>query len=265
MKGQIRKLSVLLGVLIVIISYVYAVAPDPAGPQTLTKGLGETFNGSLYTSARVDAEAGNITALTISALSATQTWQGYYGNVTGTITLDDADNWTMYSWYSAEPQGEIYASNTSTVTWSAIHCVNYTANASEGSQINLSVLEEMFGLASGDYDGVDETFNSTGKLSDGATDHSGFFVGQYEIIAGTCPATDTYEVDSSTRTNFQEVLLTDNASIIFTAIIENDETNNATDVYGYDNSTHDFQMLVGEDGHSGNTDSTPYYFFVELE
>ena len=44
----------------------------------------------------VAAQAGNVTQLTITHIMITKRWQGYYGNVTGTITLDDADNNTMY-------------------------------------------------------------------------------------------------------------------------------------------------------------------------
>ena len=65
--------------------------------------------------------------------------------------------------------------------------------------------------------------------------------------------------------DFQEILLTDNASIIFTTIIENDIVGDDLEVQGFDNQTHDFQMLVGEDGHGGDDSITSYYFFVELE
>jgi hypothetical protein len=69
-------------------------------------------------------------------------------------------------------------------------------------------------------------------------------------------------------TNYQEVLLAVNHSqtIIYTTIIENDILGNSTDPIGYDNNTHDFQMIVGDDGHVGpNLDTTTtYYFYVEL-
>jgi hypothetical protein len=74
---------------------------------------------------------------------------------------------------------------------------------------------------------------------------------------------------SEMGTNLQKALLTEHNSqaIIYTAIIENDEEGNRSDVLGFDNETHDFQMLVGDDGHagSGQDSTTPYYFYVELE
>lgn len=263
MKKGFKVFLVLLSICVLMVSYVYATATDPTGPGSITRDADERFDISNWPSWQVDAEAGNVTQLTISSLSQTQTWQGYYGDVTGTVTLDDAENWTMYDWTLAEPQGEIYASNSSSVTWSNIKCVDYSADAA--IEINLTTLETMFGLAADDVDGVDETFNSTGKLSDGSTDHPIVYVGTNTIAAGSCPAADTYEVDGSTGTNFIEILLTDTVSIIFTTIIENNIVGNDTDLYGFDNQTHDFQMLVGDDGHDGDDTVTPYYFFVELE
>jgi len=212
-----RNSLIILGVVLLLgAAVVYAVPSDPAPPRVLTESPGERFNISQYASQSVEAEAGNVTRLTFNVTTPTQTWQGYYGNITGTITLDDANNWTMYDWYAAEPQGEIYAANSSSVAWSNIKCLNYSANASE---LNLSVLESMYGLAPDDYDGVDETFDVNGLLSDGVTSHSTIYVGTYTIPAGTCPATDTYESDSSAGTNFQEILLTDTSNIVFATII----------------------------------------------
>ena len=62
------------------------------------------------------AEAGNVTELNISATVVTRGWQGYYGNVSGTITLDDGLNNTMYSWALADPEGEVYASRNNSIS-----------------------------------------------------------------------------------------------------------------------------------------------------
>ncbi|MBW2974269.1 hypothetical protein KY366_00995, partial [Candidatus Woesearchaeota archaeon] len=267
-----------------------------------------------------------VTQITITTVTQTQTWQGYYGDIVGTITLDDAQNHTMYDWYAAEPQGEVYAASQEVTNWLTVHCFNYTNNGSRHTYtwdsgarsttttnvLNLTELETgnlawSLGLLSGDYDGVDETFNVTGTIvtsrtSTGYTyeDHAEFFVGTINISAGSCPATNTYEsvcvnktdpneqnqfkVDNSfcgsdpdnykwdgteDGNNFQEVLLTvnDSETIIYTTIIENRRGDNDTDIIGFDNETHDFQLLVGDDGHAGpkQDTSTPYYFYVEIE
>jgi len=120
MKGLFKLSLVLLSICVLMIGYVYATSTNPTGPQTITRVADEKFNASSWPAIQINAEAGNVTELTISSLTQTQTWQGYYGNITGTIVLDDVQNWTMYSWATAEPQGEIYASNGSSVTWSKI-------------------------------------------------------------------------------------------------------------------------------------------------
>jgi len=263
-----RSLSRVISVFLVSLSlflavalFVSAVPSDPSPPSNLTRLEDERFDSSNYLSTPVSAEAGNVTRLDITGISQTQTWQGYYGNISGVITLDDAQNNTFYDWNVPEPQGEIYASNSSIVTWANIRCVNYTPGNT--STINLSVLEANFGLQPNDVDGFDETFNASGLLN-GGTPHPTFYVGTYTISEGTCPATDTYESDTATGDNFVEVLLTDNESIIFTTIIEDDTNNSVTDIVGFDGETHDFQMLVADDGHDGDDSVTTYYFFVEI-
>ena len=67
-------------------------------------------------------------------------------------------------------------------------------------------------------------------------------------------------VDGVTQsTNFEEVILHDGTNIVWTAII-------SPNADGYETTgteTHDYQMIVPEDG-SGNTAATTYYFYVEL-
>ena len=60
--------------------------------------------------------------------------------------------------------------------------------------------------------------------------------------------------------NFEEALLYEpnSQSVIFTSIIDED-------VLGFDGRTHDFEMIVLEDGRGTDTATTTYYFYVELE
>ena len=102
------------------------------------------------TSPTLSAVAGNVTQLTVAGTTVTQTWQGYYGNVTGTITLDDASNNTMYDWALASPEGEIYASQ-ATVTWTSGNVQCYDLNQSDVNNsafVTLAELETAFGLES---------------------------------------------------------------------------------------------------------------------
>ncbi len=94
-----------------------------------------------------------------------------------------------------------------------------------------------------------------------------FSVGTVNISLNTCPATNAYDVDGvATDGQFENVLLTDDVVLVFTTIIENNEADNATDILGFDGNSHDFEMLVAENGHDGNEDNTTtYYFWAEIE
>ena len=76
----------------------------------------------------ISAQAGNVTELNIFCYTTTQSWQGYFGNVTGVIQLADAGNKIMYNWTLASPEGEVYSSTNGTgIQWANIQCFNFTA------------------------------------------------------------------------------------------------------------------------------------------
>jgi hypothetical protein len=187
-----------------------------------------------------NAMAGNVTELTVTGTSITQAWQGYFGNVSGTIQLANSADNVMYNWSLASPKGEIYASNASTITWSGIQCYNETANLSE--------FEQRFGIGVGDADGLNETFN--------LNDHVGFVTNSIPFTTGVCDNTKLF--NSAGIGTFTEVLLTDGPSLVFTSLL----LQNAN---GFDNVPHDFEMLVLENGHGADTNPTTYYFWAELE
>jgi hypothetical protein len=231
---------------VIVLAIAAAVCAAPQGPDTIEKIKSERMQPRA--GAQVAAQAGNVTELNINATSVTKSWQGYYGNVSGTITLDDANNKSLYQWDLANPQGEIYASPSQISDWGAITCFNYSAHAPE---LNLSELEKSLNIRPTDVDGVNETF----RYSFGGS----FYVGTKQIDSSQgCMATYTYTGDQPQTTEFAEVLLTDSTNIIYTAILEQSAS-------GFDSKPHDFQMLVGEDGHNGDVSTTQYYFYVELE
>ncbi len=194
-----------------------------------------------------EAIAGNVTEFDISVVTVTQTWQGYYGNITGTITLDDSDGSTFFDWALASPEGEILAAN-ETVSWTNIRCFNYTA---DGGELNLSTYEETLGLEFDDVDGVDETFK--------APNHPTFYIGATIIDTNTCNTSHSYVNDSAQTDVFKEVLLydPDNDIVVYTSLLEEGAS-------GFDNNTHDFQMLVGENGHNADVQTTTYFFYLEI-
>jgi hypothetical protein len=255
-----NKILLLFG-LITLYSLFYVSGAVNGGNVTFLNSSRSLFNTS---ATYQQASSGNITEVIITGAGISLSWQGFYGNVTGVITLSNGNNNYIYNWSLASPQGEIYASTNNTINWGNIQCFNFTANGTYSPEtayggtseygMNLSQLESYFSINESDFDGVNETFSS-------AIAHSPFFVGAHEFSSGECKSTRIYDGSGAAATgNFEEALLYEpvSTSVVYAAILENDQL-------GYDNAYHDFEMIVLEDGHNGNVQSTPYYFFVELE
>jgi hypothetical protein len=288
MKNNIKILAMLICLFTLSASLVFAVS-EPEGPS-----INEVSDSRRQAAAVTNnsAYAGNITHLILTGTTVTQTWQGYVGNISGVITLDNSNSDTLYNWTLADPEGEVYASYIQNIDWTTgnVLCWNWSNSDElylqlaeyEGSETTYgagpnATTTKVLGLAADDVDGVDETFHCKicGEAGDGL-DHSSFYVGGQQIVGtateaeinGPCPylgTTTTRGLFNSTGDGvFEEVLLYHddtgiaNDGVIYTAILKQSVT-------GYDGGVWDFQMLVGEDGHNGNTDSTPYFFYVELE
>ncbi len=240
MKAKVWPIS-----LIILVLCVGLVVADPTSPISITEGASGRSDLSAA-GVQVDAYAGNVTGLDIKAASITQAWAGFYGNITGNILLDDALNNTMYNWSMTTIAGEVYASNGSVTDWSGVYCVNETTTK------NISQIETWLNIGASDADGVDETFNAT-------------FAGSFGVGTVTIDATDdcqqatTFKDQAWQSTDFVEVILSAEQNYIWTAILENN-----VDGFKSGVDSHDFQILVGEDGHNGDASVTPYYFYVEL-
>lgn len=254
-RAKIIRLLI-MGILLVAACAAAAVA-DPAGADKAV--VIDSQRGVLRTTTDgKPAEAGNVTEMVINSTSITKTWQGYYGNVTGKITLDDALNMTMYNWMDAIPQGEIYASNSSTLSWANVNCFNLSgfANGKEtNSSGNTTYYEAYLGLSTTSDDGVNDTFITQ--------THSAFNIGTRGFAADTCSTVKTYVNNGpqSTTSDFIELILYDNSTAVavFATFINNTVT-------GFDNKVHDFQLMVPvEGGHDTPPTTDTFYFYVELE
>ena len=236
-----KKWGIIAAMLLAAMFTMVFVSAAPIGPDSLTATISSRRADSA--TKNVSAIAGNMTGLEFTVTAITSAWQGYFGNVSGTITLDDANNKTMYSWADASPSGEVYAVRTSnSITWGSINCTSLAQISTEETALNIGAT---------DKDGINETFNKTSAAT--------FYVGTSNITAGTCLyAQFLYENDAPAVNNyFEEVLLHDGTYMVYTGLINQDKT-------GFDSAAHDFQMMVAEDGHNGDTTVTQYYFYVEL-
>ena len=196
-------------------------------------------------------------------------WKAYVGNVTGTLTLDDAQDNTIYSWSLTSISGEVYASRSSgIINWTGINCtwIADIINISNRSNSNRSpeYIENVQLAHTGRDDNISRTFN--------ALNHSAITVGSRIIGEDECFTIQTYQKDSaqvfddSDNANFTEIILYDGVfnesetNVIYATFIStftNISTFNSEGVYN-------FQMILPESGNVSFTSSTPYYFYVEL-
>jgi hypothetical protein len=220
------------------------------------------------------AMAGNITGLTVTGYTSTQSWQGYFGNITGTIQLADAADNVMYNWSLLSPKGEIYSSTNNSINWNYIQCLNFNANGSytaddllnaggtSVSGTNLAILESMFSINATDQDAPNNTFSMTGTHENGfGLVHDLFYTNNLMFTPGECLSTHLFTGnENASDSKFQEVLLyePESRSVVFTSILGQNDV-------GFDKNPHDFQMLVLENGHGTDVAETTYYFWVELE
>ncbi|PLW80931.1 hypothetical protein C0585_00005 [Candidatus Woesearchaeota archaeon] len=272
MKGT--RLSILL--LFLLISSMVAIA-DPIGPENVTIEKSDQLVTTSWVPYNISAIAGNITELVISSWTLTRTWAGFYGNITGTIVLADANNNTMYDWYDADPSGKVYASIDNTVTWPNIACTTLATLSGQEAEFSGTNETDRDGKYPVDapnrtFIDPDETYVDVLAESANFSDYPLIYVGSTQINPSECPSTSLhnengsyvdYVKDTQNAGNdplhFRELVLEDTTgSTVYTTILEKD-------YLGFDGRTHDFELIVPEDGHGTDTDVTYYYFYVELE
>ncbi len=211
------------------------------GARTVTTG--PTTNATETTAGSAQARGGFITSINLSSETQTLHWQGYYGNVQGNITLEDAAGKLLYRWaWQNTDTGEVYASESSTVSW---------PNIQAGTNSNVNYVGGSAGSDSAaDTFTITSTFNVTNKTLTGV------------------PSTYTYNASNTSpaggvQTSFfrMGVLNDTSANEVFVTILENNQE--GFDADGNTTTTgdqYDFQMIVPVNESS----QTRYYFYLEL-
>jgi len=259
---KVPHLFFVVAIILVLLLVPFSISVEPSGASVNVISSETTPTGSAST---VESIAGNITLVDVfSGSSVTQSWQGYYGNVSGGMRLADAANNPLYNWSVASPSGEIYASTNNTITWVNVQCFNFTAtgtytnengNGGTTSQYgtNMSIIASEFGFSLNDVDSINNTFSTK--------NHDEFYTANMHFSADECQSVQLFTDSSQSEDGkFEEVLLyePDTRSIIFTTILE-------VASKGFDGTDVDFEMLVLENGHGADISTTTYYFFLEIE
>jgi len=238
-KEKIKTVAVWVFVILICALYVKVALADPTGA---TINSNSTDTGPTITPGNLTNDRGTITTIVLQAMQQDQHWKGYVGNVTGALSLRDSNQETLYDWTNlASPSGEVYATRSSSLSFSSVQC----------AQAGTITTEETFNNMTGtDADSISNTFNET--------DHTAM------TIAGTtvnsCPYASMYVSSTSqgqdSNDDFQEILVEDaSANLMYVSQINDDTT-------GFNSNSYDFQMIVGES--DVKTTPTTFYFYVEL-
>lgn len=178
----------------------------------------------------VPAQGGNITTVDISGETQTQRWQGFYGNVSGNLTLTDASGDRLFAWDLINVAGEVFASLNQTVDWTTISGVT-----------DCHTDEEITGTGN---DRVNETYirNTTVSFDVAGT-----------TITDACQ-TFTYVSSSPQAKDFEAVILnaTTANNTVYAARI-----NSST--VSFDGGLNDYQLMV-----PANSTPLTYWFYVEF-
>lgn len=231
---QIVVLALMMGLFYVGISFVLGVQ----GATSLGTATSSRASFTDTSSQSLAAQAGNVTQVDISGQSITTHWAGFFGNISGNITLKDSSGKTFYDWAGmGTPAGEVFASTDGSVEWAGIDC----ATSDE-----LSTIDTLLGIGADDEDGINQTYTSN--------TFPGFTVAGVSISG--CNSTNAYSNGVLEETTYYQILLTDTSGdAVYTTLIND----SATSFMG---SGADFQLLVGETDTVG---TTAMYFYIELD
>jgi len=238
-------IALLIVVSLALISIALAL---PEGASTTTILSSERKGAQV--AVNLTAQGGNITRINISVNVQTAVWQGFAGNISGSIVLDDASGDRFYAWSLFNISGEIYASRNGSVNFNSVFPQN-----------NCTIDEPLTGTGS---DRVNRTYNQSANTVN-------FSVGLIQINASSACSTRPYVNSSFPSSNlFENLILSpehNNASpqqgnfvsggnqSIYTGILQ------LTGVHGFDGQMYNFQVLVPVNRSTGfNT----YFFYAEL-
>jgi len=191
-----------------------------------------------------DAQGGFVTEIDFAAVAVTAKWQGYYGNVSGSIALKDSQGNAMFTWdWNAADGGEVIATtNTSIPPWALVNLTNAT---------DMTAMETAWLWDANTSDGPLITFeNNTDDVT----------------IAGILVnnTNGTSRLGAGTAGDFTEVVLKNGASagadkddFLFVGIINASKE-------AFDGTIKDFEMLVATPDTVAAGDTETYYFYVEM-
>lgn len=225
------KAVLLMLVLGALLAVPYAVATPGGGSVQGTA----TDKGSYSTTpGTIDVTSGHIYLADITAEQSTYHWAGVYGNATGTLVLGDGSSNVMYTW-DANANYVLFAQNGITPDWTTLAAATCTE------------VETSYTFLSGASDSCSKTFTTSGNVN----------------FVSLAPVTGTIEAqtfDGTGASYWKTFAIKDGTgNVVFAGEVDNTFTTNA-----YDGTVANYQVILPEDGNSGDTTPTTYNIWVEL-
>lgn len=220
-----RVFTILAILALLSVAVAAQVTPDGASVAP-----GDPETKSTLTPESVAAQGGNITPVDLAGETQTQNWQGFYGNVSGNLTLQDSDGDELYNWPVSNLSGEVFASLNSTFDWTTVAGVT-----------DCQTDEVITGIGN---DRVNETYFPNSSVSFSVAGTS---------ITDACQ-TFTFVSSAAQSTDFEAIILnatTANNTAYATRI-------NASSP-SFDGGLNDYQLIV-----PANQTVLTYFFYVEF-
>jgi hypothetical protein len=158
----------MLGSILLVLAFTVILASlvlaAPTGGNIAT---GPSERGAGSSSGTTTAQGGNVTQINVSGTAITGRWAGFYGSISGNITLSDASSNNFYAWTITNFTGAVvYAANSTVSTWNLVPLNNSIAP---------------IGIQTAAADNFNNTFTSTGTFTSSS------------MSVNTVPLTNTYQ------------------------------------------------------------------------
>ncbi len=226
-----RLITLMAYAMVFTLGIGFALAAPQAGQST----IGATGQYSAPAANSVTAGGGNVTEVNVSSNQGTQKWQGFYGNVSGSLKLGDGSS-TFYDWTGVTFQG-VFASPDSNVNWG-----NGITAVTSASTPNLATLDTDYGFTSSDADSINNTFSGTACNAGTAI----------ASAAGVTPFNST-----GTAGQWTTCIGEDSTGGVTGAVFGTDVISAGADTYN--GNTAQFQLMVPV-----NATTQSYYFYLEI-
>ncbi len=249
-----KQMMALVLMAVMFVSTIVLVYGDPTGSTILNS---ETLGAPSSTADSRADPRGTITVLSLSVTQQDQNWKGYVGNVSGRLTLDDANSFTIYDWeVVGSTAGEVYVSRNESPVFTNVSCVTNTTIQKD---------DTFLGISSTAADSVNRTYR---HFNHDAITIGGNVNGTNPLVANSCRSTATYINDTNQTLDgsqfYQAVLAQDSQNnTIFITVLDDNAWGFNNNVSDNDvNKTYDFQIIIPE---ASTGSATTYYFWTELD